>query len=119
MNKVIEALKNKTSQNIQSFREAIKSFGNMLNQVDVPNEKDKKKMYDSLTAEDKRIDAELQNADKYVKTLEKSKKEFESRKDKNIKESIIENNIETKTINEMENSKIKTKNEIEKDERDI
>lgn len=115
MNKLIESFKN--SKFSQLLGQPIKSFFSIVNQVDVPGIENEDKYRYSLTQEDRKIDDELLNALKDVKAIEKRKKEFDSIKEKNNNETIMEKNKEI--IPEVDYSKSKSEYEINRDERDM
>ena len=115
MNKVIESFKN--SKFSQLLGQPIKSFFSIVNQVDVPGIEDEDKYRYSLTKEDRMLDDELLNALKDVKAIEKRKKEFDSIKEKNNNETMMEKNKEI--IPEVDYSKSKSEYEINRDERDM
>ena len=115
MNKLIESFKN--SKFSQLLGQPIKSFFSIVNQVDVPGIENEDKYRYSLTQEDRKIDDELLNALKDVKAIEKRKKEFDSIKEKNNNETMMEKNKEI--IPELDYSKSKSEYEINRDERDM
>ena len=115
MNKLIESFKN--SKFSQLLGKPIKSFFSIINQVDVPGIENEDKYRYSLTQEDRKIDDELLNALTDVKAIEKRKKEFDSIKEKNNNETIMEKNKEI--IPEVDYSKSKSEYEINRDERDM